>query len=64
MTVEPIAYVYFDDGTMRSVFEDAQGQFVFDDDGNRVDRIWYIPREECPKWAPEPLIVRCDGEPE
>jgi hypothetical protein len=45
-TVEPIAYVYFDDGAERLVFEDERGQFVFDDDGNGVDGIWYIP-EKC-----------------
>jgi hypothetical protein len=59
MTVEPIAYVYFDYGVKRPVYEDARGQFVFDDDGNRVDGIWYIPLEECPRWPDDaPLIVR------
>jgi hypothetical protein len=62
--VESIAYVYPDDGATRPVLEDKRGQFVFDDDGNGVDGIWYIPREECPLWAPEPLIIPCDGEPE
>jgi hypothetical protein len=52
------------ENSLNGAFEDARGQFVFDDDGNRVDGIWYIPREECPLWAPEPLIVSCDGEPE
>jgi hypothetical protein len=64
MTLEPIAYVHFDDGATRSVFEDARDQFVFDEDGNRVDGIWYIPREECPQWALEPLIVTHCGEPQ
>jgi hypothetical protein len=62
MTLEPIAYVHFDDGAKRPVYEDARGQFVFDGDGNRVDGIWYIPPEECPKWPEDaPLIVRHDG---
>ena len=52
------------ENSLNGAFEDARGQFVFDDDGNGVDGIWYIPREECPLWAPEPLIIPCNGEPE
>jgi hypothetical protein len=57
MTLKPIAYTEFADGTKRPVFEDGRGQFVFGDDGNRVDGVWYIPRDECPQLPPEPLIV-------
>ena len=45
--MEPIAYTEFAGGAMRPVYEDDFGQFVFDDDGNRVDGVWLIPREEC-----------------
>ena len=59
MTVELLAYTEFIDGKMRPVFEDARGQFVLDDNGDRIDGAWHIPREECPKLPPEPLIVPC-----
>jgi hypothetical protein len=57
ITLEPIACIEFTACVMRPVFEDGRGQFVLDDDGNRVDGLWYIPREECPQLAPEPVIV-------
>jgi hypothetical protein len=43
MTLEPIAYTEFTDGVMRPVYEDARGQFVFDDDGNRIDGARWVP---------------------
>jgi hypothetical protein len=45
--VEPIAHVRFTDGVSRPVFEDAQGQWVFDEDGNKIQGDWFIPRDEC-----------------
>jgi hypothetical protein len=45
--VEPIAHVRFTDGVSRFVFEDAEGQWVFDDDGNEVRGVWFAPPEEC-----------------
>jgi len=42
---EPIAYIEFAGGTMRPVFEDDRSQFVFDDDRNRVNGVWFIPVE-------------------
>jgi hypothetical protein len=32
---------------MRRVYEDDRGQFVIDDDGRRVNGVWYFPRDEC-----------------
>jgi hypothetical protein len=46
MPLKPIAYVQFTDG-MRPVYEDFEGQFVYDDEGERFYGIWYIPPEEC-----------------
>jgi len=42
---EPIAYVEFASGAMRPVYEDAISQYVFDDDGKRVNGVWLIPVE-------------------
>jgi len=41
-----VAYVEFTDG-LRPVFEGSAGQYVFDDDGQKIRGVWYIPREEC-----------------
>jgi len=56
---EPIAFVRFTGGAMRPVYEDERGQFVIDNDGNRVDGMWYISREECD----EPIVVGDDERP-
>jgi hypothetical protein len=48
MTLEPIAYTEFTDGTKRPVFEDERGQLVFDDDGNRVP-----PAANCAAFCPQ-----------
>ena len=36
---EPVAYIDFAGGPTRPVYEDARSQYVFDDDGNRVDGV-------------------------
>jgi hypothetical protein len=40
----------FVDGTCRPIYEDAQGQYVLDDEGQRVPGQWLLP-------ADEPLFV-------
>ena len=40
-----VAYVEFVGGIMRPVYEEL-GTF-FDDNGERVYGVWFIPREEC-----------------
>ena len=42
--MDPIAITELAGDAMRPVYEDERGQFVIDDDGNRVDGVWYIPR--------------------
>jgi hypothetical protein len=47
-----IAWVEFNDGPMRPVYEDVDGrQFVIDDDGQWVYGVWFIPPE-----CDEPVI--------
>ena len=58
MTLEPIVYTYFSDRANRPVFEEERGQFVLDDEGNLVDGVWYIPRDECPQLLPESQIIQ------
>jgi hypothetical protein len=36
----------FVDGTRRPIYEDAAGQYVRDDDGERVYGVYLIPEEE------------------
>lgn len=43
---EPVAFIEFAGGPMRPVYEDDRSQYVFDDDGNRIDGTWYIPKSE------------------
>jgi hypothetical protein len=44
-----IARVLFVDGMWRPVHEQFDGrQYVFDDGGERIYGIWFIPREACP----------------
>ncbi len=45
MDAGAIAEIQFVDGTMRSVFEDARGQFVQDDEGEPIYGVWFIPRD-------------------
>lgn len=52
---EPVAYISFDDGVMRPVYEDRPGrQYVIDDGGERVYGVWFIPREVE---ADRPVII-------
>jgi hypothetical protein len=49
-----VAEVNFDDGSIRTAWETADGlQYVEDDDGERVYGVWYIPPDESLK----PIIV-------
>jgi len=42
-----IAYVRFVDGARRPVYLEAGGkQYVFDDEGEKVYGVWYLPLEE------------------
>ena len=48
-----MAEVHFDDGSIRTAWETADGlQYVEDDNGERVYGVWFIP-EDCPR----PIIV-------
>jgi hypothetical protein len=59
MPVRVLGYRSFTDGSTRLVYADARGQYVFDDDGNRVYGVYLVPEEE---WADVPVIVDCaDG---
>lgn len=49
----PIAHVEFTDGITRPVYEDAQGQFTFDNEGELIRGVWFVPRDQ----AAEPIIV-------
>jgi hypothetical protein len=42
---EPLAYVWFVDGVKRAVHEDEHGQYLIDDDAEKVRGVWYVPRE-------------------
>jgi hypothetical protein len=53
MIGQVIGYREFVDGTRRPIYWDATGQYVLDDDGERVYGVWLIPDEECDL----PLIV-------
>jgi hypothetical protein len=42
----PIDERLFTDGTMRPVFEDAEGRQFVEDGGERVYGIWLVPADE------------------
>src|SRR5258706_3915961 len=46
MPLKPIAFVQFTDG-MRPVYEENGRQFTYDNEGERVYGVWYIPPDEC-----------------
>jgi hypothetical protein len=49
-----VAVTDFADGVRRSVFEEPDGrQYVYDNDGERVYGVWFIPPEGCDR----PIIV-------
>jgi hypothetical protein len=43
MTGQPIGQREFVDGTTRPIYQDAEGQYVLDDDGKRVYGFWLMP---------------------
>jgi hypothetical protein len=44
MSDEVVAYAILLDGSRRPVFEGPDGQYVLDDDGQRVHGVWFSPR--------------------
>jgi hypothetical protein len=40
-----IGHRQFVDGSTRLVYADGRGQYVFDDDGNRVYGVYLVPEE-------------------
>ena len=58
MSTQPIASVEFSDGACRLVYEDAQGQYVLDDQGEAWYGMWYVPPQELDAmFGPQPIIV-------
>jgi hypothetical protein len=54
---QPIAYRDFVDGACRPIYEDERGQYVLDDEGERVYGVYFIPDD-----APDlPIIVDGTG---
>jgi hypothetical protein len=47
MTDPIIGYRYFVDGPRRPIYEDAHGQYVLNDDGERVYGLYFLLEEEC-----------------
>ena len=41
-----MGYREFVEGIRRPIYEDAQGQYVLDDNGERVSGVYLIPEEE------------------
>jgi hypothetical protein len=57
--LDAIAEIQFADGRTRDVFEDARGQYVFDDNAEPVYGVWFIP-EDAPDLPPRitgPILV-------
>ena len=54
MSDQPIGHRDFVDGTRRPIYEDAQGQYVLDDDGGRIYGVYLIPEDDG---CDTPLIV-------
>jgi hypothetical protein len=52
-----VAHIEFTDGQKRPVYEGPAGQYVIDDDGDKVHGVWFIPREDCDV----PLVVEGRG---
>ena len=48
MKAKQIGQREFVDGSTRIVFEDARGQYVLDDDEERVYGVWLLPDEPTP----------------
>ena len=63
MNSQPIASLKFNDGTTRLVYQDADGQYVMDDQGEAWYGVWYVPREELEAmFDPRPTIVKGGAE--
>ena len=43
MIGQVIGYRMFPDGALRIIYEDNQGQYIVNDDGQRVYGVWFIP---------------------
>ena len=57
MNSQPIASLKFNDGTSRPVYEDDYGQYVFDNEGDPIYGVWYVPPEELEAmFGPQPII--------
>ena len=62
MNSQPIASLQFKDGTSRPVYEDDYGQYVFDNEGDPIYSVWYVPPQEIDaKFGPQPIIVCGDS---
>ena len=53
--MKPIAWVHFTDGP-RPVYEDESGQFTYDDLGEKIHGVWYVPPGET-EFADEPIRI-------
>ena len=55
MYSQQIASIEHKDGTTRLVYQDAHGQYVFDNEGDVIYGVWYVPRENLDaKFDPQP----------
>ena len=54
MIARPVGGRLIVDGARRPIREDAQGQYVLDDDGERIYGLRLVPEPEC---CDPPLIV-------
>jgi hypothetical protein len=59
MPDEIIGIRQFSNGSFRTVFEDARGQYVIDDSGHRVHGSWIVEDKE---FRDPPLIVESPRE--
>ena len=58
-----VAFTTLADGSTRPVFEDASGQFVHDDDGERLYGVWWVPLDlfEENDEADAPFVIGSDA---
>jgi hypothetical protein len=47
MTNQIIGYRHFVDGIRRPIYQDAHGQYVLGDEGERVHGVYLIPEDDC-----------------
>src|SRR5712692_12024792 len=50
-----IGYRHFVDGTCRPVFEGPTGQYILDENGERIPGYWLVPAKE--KLSPKPKMT-------